>query len=100
MGKPDGEVAESVSPSFEECDPLSGLDFATHRQFEMGSSSQTTPTVDSDHFGRLGEFGISMEQYGSLLGSWGGSVGAEMSTESPQLSLGGDISEVATHVDP
>jgi hypothetical protein len=79
-----------------------GLGFAARGTFEVGSSSQTAPTVESGHFDQLNETGVSTEQVIVIFGAHEDpqcvSGGSELPIESFQSLKGGDEKEIATHM--
>jgi hypothetical protein len=101
VGQSDVEEAELVTSPLEVYESGLGLGFAARGVYEVGSSSQTVPTVESGHSDQLGETGVSTEHAIELFGvhevSRNASEGAEQSTESSQSLLGGFAIEMATH---
>jgi hypothetical protein len=102
VGQSEVEETElDVSP-MEVCESGLGLGFAAQSTYEVGSSSQTTPTVESGHFDQLGETGVSTEQEIMIFGANEDhrcvSGGPELSTESSQCLKGGDATEMDTHM--
>jgi hypothetical protein len=89
LAKAAGELGLS---SMEVCDPGWGLGLATQSRFEVGSSSQTAPAVDSVCRGQLGEHGESPEpwsgKHGDLGEVCGVSEGGELFSDSPLSTKG------------
>jgi hypothetical protein len=79
-----------------------GLGFAARGLYEVGSSSQTAPTVESGHFDQFDETGVSMEQAIAIFEAQEDPRcvlgGPELSIESSQSLKGGDTTEMATHM--
>jgi hypothetical protein len=98
LAEAEGELGLS---SMEVCDPGRGLGLATQSRFEVGSSSQTAPAVDSVCRGQLGEHGESPEPWSGKHGDHGEfcgvSEGGELFSDPPRSTKGGEYRGNAFH---
>jgi hypothetical protein len=102
VGQSEVEEAElDVSPT-EVCESGLGLGFAARSMYEVDSSSQMAPTVESRYFDQLGETRVSTEQAIVIFGANEDhrcvSGGPKLSTESSQCLKGGDATKMDTHM--